>query len=119
MAAFLRQNGRITLMFCSFAAKPMILRLYGTGRAVHRRDAAWAELEPLFPDYPAKRQIVVVEVTSIISSCGGVPLMEPLGQRSLLPWANRKGEDGIRDYWQEKNLVSFDGLLTGLLEMDE
>lgn len=117
-AAHLRENGRITLMFCSFAAKPMILRLYGTGRAVHHRDAEWAALDPLFPDYPAKRQIVVVDVTSIISSCGfGVPLMKPLGQRSLLPdWASRKGEDGIRDYWREKNLVSFDGLPTGLLE---
>lgn len=117
-AAHLLENGRITLMFCSFSAKPMILRLYGSGRAVHPRDDQWAALEPLFHDYPAKRQIIVVDVTSIISSCGsGVPMMESRGQRTLLPdWASRKGEAGIRDYWREKNAVSFDGLPTGLLD---
>lgn len=119
-AAHLRESERITLMFCSFSAKPMILRLYGTGRAVHHRDDDWAALESLFPDYPAKRQIIVVEVTSIISSCGfGVPLTDMQGQRSLLPdWANRKGEDGIRDYWREKNAISFDGRPTGLLDSE-
>src|ERR1700694_5206763 len=30
-AAHLRQNGRITLMFCSFDGKPNIVRLYGRG----------------------------------------------------------------------------------------
>ena len=32
--AHLRQNGRITIMFCSFGSAPKILRIYGTGRAV-------------------------------------------------------------------------------------
>ena len=31
-------------------------------------------------------------------------------------WAKAKGVDGIEAYWREKNLVSQDGLLTGLLE---
>jgi len=119
-AAHLLQNPRITLMFCAFEAKPMILRLYGQGRALHPRDGEWAELDSGFKDYPAKRQIVVVEVTSIITSCGfGVPMMELAGQRTTLPdWARRRGEDGIRDYWREKNTASFDGLPTGLFEED-
>ncbi|HYH17921.1 MAG TPA: pyridoxamine 5'-phosphate oxidase family protein [Azospirillum sp.] len=117
-AAHLRQNPRITLMFCSFTRKPMILRLYGQGRAVHRRDADWVELEARFPERPGKRQIVVVEVASIITSCGfGVPMMDLVGQRPTLPeWAERKGEDGIQAYWREKNTTSFDGLPTGLLD---
>src|ERR671914_204935 len=32
--AHLRENGRITAMFCSFGRSPKILRLYGTGRAI-------------------------------------------------------------------------------------
>jgi predicted pyridoxine 5'-phosphate oxidase superfamily flavin-nucleotide-binding protein len=120
-AAHLRQNGRITLMFCSFTARPLILRLYGTGRAVHQRDAEWAELEPMFADLPAKRQFVVVDVTSIIASCGeGVPMMDLVGQRSGLPdWARSKGEDGMRDYQRQNNVRSFDGLPTGLFEDEE
>jgi Pyridoxamine 5'-phosphate oxidase len=33
-AAHLRDNGRITLMFCAFSGPPRILRLYGRGRLV-------------------------------------------------------------------------------------
>jgi predicted pyridoxine 5'-phosphate oxidase superfamily flavin-nucleotide-binding protein len=116
-AAHLRSNNRITLMLCSFDTKPLILRLYGTGTAIHHRDAAWADLDALFPDYPAKRQIVEIQVTDIITSCGyGVPMMDLVKQRTMLPdWAERKGEDGIRQYWQDKNSVSFDGQPTGIL----
>lgn len=117
-AAHLRQNDRITLMFCSFGPKPLILRLYGNGRALHRRDAGWAELAPRFAPLPGKRQIVVVEVTSVITSCGfAVPLMEMAGQRPMLSeWAERKGSDGIEAYWREKNATSFDGLPTGVVD---
>ena len=117
-AAHLRQNDRITVMFCSFGPKPMILRLYGHARAIHGRDAEWSTLDPLFAPLAGKRQIVVVEVTSIISSCGfAVPRMELTEQRSMLPdWAERKGEDGIKDYWRDRNATSFDGLPTGILE---
>lgn len=117
-AAHLRLNPRITVMFCSFTAKPLILRLYGTGRAVHQRDADWAELDRLFPAYAGKRQIVVVEIEDIISSCGfGVPTMTLGIQRPTLPdWAAKKGEDGIREYWRDKNSTSFDGFPTGVLE---
>ena len=36
-AAHIAENGRLTLMFCSFEGKPLILRLYGRGRAGRRR----------------------------------------------------------------------------------
>lgn len=117
-AAHLRQNGRITLMFCAFTGDPKVLRLYGHGHAVHPRDAEWPDLNAHFPDYPAKRQIVVVEVESVNSSCGfGVPLMDLRGHRAMLPeWAERKGADGIERYWRERNARSFDGLPTGVVE---
>ncbi len=116
-ATHLRRDGRITLMFCSFDAKPLVLRLYGAGRAIHQRDAEWAELAALFPAYPAVRQIIAIDVSGAMTSCGfGVPRMELAEQReALVEWAESKGEAGIRDYWREKNLVSFDGWPTGLL----
>jgi len=117
-AAHLRQDSRITIMFCAFSGAPLILRLYGKGQVYHRRDAEWGAFEPLFPDYPAKRQIVVIEIDSVITSCGfGVPEMNFVAQRPALPqWAERKGPEGIAEYWQAKNLTSFDGHPTGLLE---
>ena len=117
-AAHLKQNDRITLMFCSFGPKPMILRLYGHARAIHRRDPEWAEFAPRFAPLPGKRQIMVVEVSSVISSCGfAVPHMEVRAQRTMLTdWADKKGEDGIEAYWRERNTVSFDGFPTDILE---
>ena len=48
-AAHVAENGRLTLMFCSFADKPLILRLNGRGRVVRPRDAQWHDLRPHFP----------------------------------------------------------------------
>ena len=116
-AAHLRQNGRMTMMFCAFEGDPLILRLYGQGRTVRREDADWAGLVSLFPSYPGVRQIMVLDIDSLQTSCGaGVPLFDYRGERDkLLRWAEKKGDDGIRAYWQEKNRVSIDGLPTGLL----
>jgi hypothetical protein len=117
-AAHLSGNPRITVMFCAFSGKPLILRLYGRGRAIHRRDADWAQFELMFPRYPGMRQIVVIDVDNVMTSCGfGVPEMTLTGQRDQLnDWALKKGEDGIRDYWEEKNKVSLDGLPTAILD---
>lgn len=117
-AAHLMADGRITIMFCAFSGSPLILRLHGQGRAIHPGDAEWREFEALFPNYPAKRQIVIVEVDSIVTSCGfGVPNMALAEQRpDLNAWAERKGPEGIAGYWRTKNAVSLDGLPTGLAE---
>lgn len=115
-AAHLLLNNRITIMFCAFKHPPLILRLYGNGRAIHENHDEWRELIGNFADLPGKRQIIVVDVFDIISSCGyGVPEMDLREQRDILPnWAQNKGEDGIRNYWREKNQKSFDGFETGI-----
>ena len=114
-AAHLRHDGRLTLMFCSFDADPLILRLYGRGRAVRRQDAEWDGLRRLFPDLPAERQIIVLEIESVQTSCGyAVPRYRYEGERETLArWAEKKGAAGLADYWREKNQVSIDGLPTG------
>ena len=113
-AAHLRQNGRVTFMFCAFDGKPQILRLYGKARVVRPGDAPWAELATLFPQLPGARQIVVADVTRAQTSCGfGVPLMNFEAERdALVRWAEAKGEEGLRAYREQKNRVSIDGLTT-------
>ncbi len=119
-AAHLRLCDRITLMFCAFDAAPRILRLYGRGRVIRPGSSGWGDLARKFSDLPGKRQIVVVDVDEVITSCGyGVPLMEISRQReTLVDWAARKGDDGIHAYWRDKNATSFDGLPTGVLDED-
>ena len=111
-AAHLSENGRMTVMFCSFAEQPLILRIYGRGRVVLPGDGEWAALRPHFPELPGERQIVLLEVESAQTSCGfAVPVYELKEERQrLVEWTLSKGEDGIRDYRLEKNQVSIDGL---------
>ncbi len=115
-AAHLIEDRRMTVMFCSFEQDPMILRLYGQARAVHPRDEEWHELLSLFPKQAGVRQVIEMDVDLVHTSCGyGVPLYEYQGERSLLnDWLEKKGEDGIRDYWESKNSVSLDGKPTGI-----
>ena len=117
-AAHLRENGRFTLMFCSFEGDPLILRLYGKGDVIRRQDADWSKWRPAFPDLPGERQIILMRIESVQTSCGyAVPLMDYRGERNTLArWAEKKGTIGLLDYWREKNSVSIDGLPTGLLE---
>ncbi len=118
-SAHLLENGRLTIMFCAFQGAPCILRLYGQGRVILPVAREWTELYPLFLPIAGARQIVVADIDRVQTSCGlGVPLMEYEGQRSaLVDWAEKKGEEGIAAYWQQKNLVSVDGLPTPLGEV--
>lgn len=117
-AAHLKHDGRMTMMFCSFASDPLILRLYGRGRVVRRQDADWAEWRAHFPALPGERQIIVLDIESVQTSCGyAVPQFEYGGERdTLMRWAEKKGTLGLLEYWREKNQTSIDGLATGLLE---
>ena len=117
-SAHLLADGRLTIMFCSFDAKPLILRLYGHGSVVRPRDTAWADLVSHFELMPGARQIITMRVESAQTSCGfAVPVFELKHARpTLTDWADKKGPDGIAAYWAEKNQTSIDGLPTKLLE---
>ena len=117
-AAHLKHDGRLTMMWCSFDADPLILRVYGRGRAVRRQDAKWGDLRRHFAPLPGERQIIALDIESVQTSCGyAVPMYTYAGERDTLArWAEKKGMPGLLDYWREKNQVSIDGLTTGLLE---
>jgi hypothetical protein len=117
-AAHLREAARMTLMWCAFDGSPMILRAYGTATVIHRRDQSWRELARLFPTLPGARQIFDVAVDLVLRSCGmGVPFFEYGGQReALVQWANKIGDSGIKQFWQQNNQISLDGEPTGIFE---
>lgn len=116
-AGHLADSPRMTLMFVSFDTRPMILRLYGTARAVHPHDAAWSGLIGHFPALPGARQIYDMQVDMVQTSCGyAVPFYDHTGPRdTLTQWATARGEDGLRAYRAEKNQHTIDGLPTGIL----
>lgn len=120
-AAHVQENQRMTLMFCAFEGKPMILRLYGTAKVVHQNDREWEGLFALFNPIPGARQIFDLSVDMAQTSCGlGVPYYNFAGEREMLEdWAIRKdGEDGkgLKRYWEEKNQFSIDGIPSHIME---
>ncbi|MGP6085553.1 pyridoxamine 5'-phosphate oxidase family protein [Antarctobacter jejuensis] len=115
-AGHLARVNRMTLMWCGFEKQPMILRAYGSARTLHPRDAEFAELNADFPPSVGARQIYDVTLDLVQSSCGyAVPFYDYAGEREVLKdWADRKGEDGVRDYWATRNLTTIDGMPTGI-----
>jgi Pyridoxamine 5'-phosphate oxidase len=115
-AAHLHQNGRMTIMFCSFTDRPLILRLYGKGEVVSPGSPQWEDLIDRFTDLPGKRQLILLQLESVQTSCGyGVPIYELQTERStLIDWATTKGIEGVSAYQHQKNLTSIDGLPTYL-----
>lgn len=118
-SAHLLADGRLTIMFCAFSGPPNILRLYGKGEVIGwHEDEFKALIDQHFDgEVPlGARKIVRLSIDLVQTSCGyGVPLFDHQGERpSLINWAENKGPEGIKAYWQEKNLESMDGLPTGL-----
>jgi hypothetical protein len=104
----------MTMMFCSYTEKPLILRLYGQGEVVKINTERWHELSPYFPNYSGSRQIIVLHIDSVQTSCGfGIPIYEYKEDRTRLTvWTK---PEPIEAYWKEKNQTSIDGLPTNIL----
>jgi hypothetical protein len=120
-AAHIRENGGLTIMFCSFSGSPLILRLYGQGEVVGQTSERWAEISRHFDILPGTRQIILLKIESGQTSCGfGIPIYEYKEDRKMLTdWAENKGEEGVEEYWRQNNVKSIDGLSTGLFEINE
>ena len=110
--AHVRQNGRVTVMFCAFEGPPNVVRLQGTGRVVVPGEPDWDLLLPHFQLHPGARAIIVVALDRISDSCGfAVPLFDYVGDRTLLDDNfGRRTPENIEDYHRRKNSVSIDGL---------
>tara|TARA_B100000678_G_scaffold6146_1_gene5296 strand:+ start:7997 stop:8545 length:549 start_codon:yes stop_codon:yes gene_type:complete len=112
--AHLKENGRITIMFCAFEGAANILRLYGQGEAVQFDDERFPDLLALFPNYEKARAIVVVKLDRIQDSCGwGVPFMEFKSERDQLNRYVDRPDRSLDDWktkWRTGNATSIDGL---------
>jgi hypothetical protein len=116
--AHLRENGRITLMWCAFQGPPNIVRVHGKGEPVFRDDPRFPELLARFPDIdPAAhglRAIIVVTAGLIRDSCGyGVPLMSYDEDRDLHGRRFAREDDAsLSAYFAKKEHIaqSIDGL---------
>jgi hypothetical protein len=111
--AHIRENGRITIMFCAFEGPAMILRLYGRGSVQQFDDPGFeARKAELFPKMGRARNIVTVDIERIADSCGwGVPFMEFKAEREQL---TRWIASVTQEEWEAKryrtNSDSIDGL---------
>ena len=87
-ANHLEQNGKITLMWCSFEEEPLILRVFGRGTVILKgTDQFSSLLHEHFPKYEERivRQIFSVEVVNVQTSCGwAVPFMKYIDDRPKL-----------------------------------
>ena len=117
-AGHLARINRMTLMWCGFEARPMIMRAYGTARVLHPRDADFAALQALFPSALGTRQIYDMTVDMLQTSCGyAVPFYDHAGDRDVLKkWADDKGEAAIETYWDDRNRTTIDGLPTFIIQ---
>ena len=110
--AHLRDNGRITIMFCSFTRNSRILRLFGSGRVIRPDDAEFDVLITYFGDqHVGVRTIIVIDVDRIADACGfAVPYYELIGERPALDDAHAKASDTGFARLVDRNRRSIDGL---------
>ncbi len=114
--AHLRENARITLMWCAFTGPPKIVRIHGRGEPIFRDDPRFVELIGRFPaaHLPSLRAIIVVTAERISDTCGyAVPFMEYRGERTLhTEFFSRKTDEEFAAYCETKPYVgtSIDGL---------
>ena len=116
-AGHLRQVNRMTLMWCSFTLKPMILRCYGSARTLHPRDAEFDTLNALFPALDGARQIYDMGIDIAQTSCGfAVPFLDnPRPRDTLVKWTEDRGPEGVKTYWADRNQTTIDGMPTGII----
>lgn len=115
-SAHVQVDPRMTIMLTAFEGKPLILRLYGRAKVIHKNDTEWRSLYKLFKPFTGARQIFELNIDLVQTSCGmSVPLLDYLNERDqLTKWAENKGEDAIKEYWLENNQKSIDGIATNI-----
>ncbi|MFJ8992700.1 pyridoxamine 5'-phosphate oxidase family protein [Streptomyces sp. NPDC102279] len=116
--AHLRENGRITLMWCAFQGPPNIVRVHGHGEPVFRDDPRFGDLLAHFPGIDPTlhglRAIIVVTAEHVRDSCGyAVPFMAYEEDRDLHGRRFAREDDASLDaYFTKKEHIatSLDGL---------
>lgn len=125
--AHVRENGRITIMFCAFEGPPRITRLFGRGTVHEFGTPEYESIISVDKRQPGSRSVIMLDVYKVSSSCGyAVPLYTFKAHRLKLKesFARKEDEDisasahgepplpekGLKYYWKLKNTQSLDGL---------
>ena len=110
--AHLRENGRITLMFCAFEGPANIMRIYGQGEVIDFDDPAFEAALAAFDQFDRARAIIRIKIDRVSDSCGwGVPFYEFKSERDQLSrWVENKPLQEWKDRRYEANGESIDGL---------
>jgi hypothetical protein len=97
------------------------MKLYGQAEVFHDADDTWDELIAYFPKTDGARQVFKLHVELLLTSCGyAVPRYEFVEERKTLEkWVEKQGEEGIKEYWQENNLETLDGVKTNVMELSK
>jgi len=117
-SAHVQENGRMTIMFNSYDKAPMILKLYGKATVIHQKDERWDEMSAYFYAQVGTRQFFEMKVELVLTSCGyAVPQYVFVGERDTLKkWSDKKGTEGIEEYWAQNNTHTLDGTETHILD---
>ncbi|KAF2120502.1 pyridoxamine phosphate oxidase family protein [Lophiotrema nucula] len=133
------ENGRSTVMFCSFGASPKIMRLFCSGRVVEKEDKGFHELKVRMGSnvgITGYRAIILLHVFEVQTSCGfAVPVFghtdleigsevgnvrtleagQHFSNRDTLDtWASKMSKkNALLGYQRNMNFRSLDGL-TGM-----
>ncbi|ETN42082.1 uncharacterized protein HMPREF1541_04021 [Cyphellophora europaea CBS 101466] len=124
----IQENGRCTIMFCSFDASPRIMRLFCTGRIVpwdHPQFNDWRQRMGN-KHFEGMRAVILLDVWKVQTSCGyAVPYLalkpDPEDSSKQVPyledrqtlghWGKKQISNGImNDYRAKMNSRSLDGL---------
>ncbi len=110
-AAHVQENARMTIMWCSFDKKPLILKVYGKAKEIRENNNKWAEANKYFKMTNGVRQYFELDISLVLTSCGyGVPYFEYKGERdTLIKWIENKGNIGIKEYQKQNNTISLNG----------
>ncbi|KAL1644764.1 hypothetical protein SLS58_004229 [Diplodia intermedia] len=112
------ENGRVTLMACSFGASPRIMRLFCTGRVVERDSPqfdGWVAKTGIKGGLKACRAVIILDIFKVQTSCGyGVPILFPKTAASSNLTPTQKQADSDADlesdaaakYWEDRDTMS-------------
>jgi len=110
--AHIRENGRVTIMFCAFDGAPNIVRLYGQGEVLNEDHEEFSTLRDRLPSFEGVRGIIRVHVDRVSNSCGfSVPLYDFVDERQqLVKYMEGLKPEGIQEFIKKWNETSIDGL---------
>ena len=74
----------------------------------------------LFPKSVSARQLYLLDIELVLSSCGTVvPLFDYVQDRTEMDaWIEKRGQGGIEDYLAQQNQLSLGGFETNILALN-